>query len=121
MARVTRSPLAILAAALVVGSGPTLAAEPVASGEAVYTRWCSHCHSAGRGNPGTESLQVKYAGKVPALLLERSDLAPEAVKVFVRQGVMSMPPFRKTEITDAELDVLAAYVGQGFGKRRKRS
>jgi len=37
-------------------------------------------------------------------------LAPEVVKVFVRQGVLSMAPFRKTEIPDAELDDLAAYL-----------
>ena len=81
-----------------------------ATGEAVYKRWCSHCHSAGRGNPGTDSLQVKYGGRVPAVLLERTDLDPTAVKMFVRQGVLSMPPFRKTEITDAELGVLANFV-----------
>jgi mono/diheme cytochrome c family protein len=93
------------------------AAQPAAPGEAVYQRWCVHCHAAGRGNPGTESLQVKYAGKTPAVLLERNDLNAEAVKVFVRQGILSMPPFRKTEITDAELDALSAYVARNFGKR----
>jgi mono/diheme cytochrome c family protein len=82
----------------------------VAQGEQVYARWCVHCHAAGRGNPGTESLQVKYRGNVPAVLLERTDLTPEAVKQFVRQGILSMPPFRKTEITDAELAALAAYM-----------
>ena len=88
------------------------AAEPAApvSGEAVYKRWCSHCHSAGRGNPGTDSLQVKYGGRVPAVLLDRTDLDVAAVKMFVRQGVLSMPPFRKTEITDTELTVLASFV-----------
>jgi len=92
------------------------AAEPAtpASGEAVYKRWCSHCHSAGRGNPGTESLQVKYGGRVPAVLLDRTDLDPAAVKMFVRQGVLSMPPFRKTEITDAELAALGEYVSRKF-------
>src|SRR5690606_41259098 len=90
-----------------------LAAEPgidPAKGEQVYARWCVHCHAAGRGNPGTESLQVKYRGNVPAVLLERTDLTAEAVKQFVRQGILSMPPFRKTEITDAELAALAAYM-----------
>jgi mono/diheme cytochrome c family protein len=80
----------------------------------VYQRWCIHCHSPGRGNPGTESLQVKYGGKVPAVLLKRSDLAPQAVALFVRQGVLSMAPFRKTEITDAELAALSAYVAKGY-------
>jgi mono/diheme cytochrome c family protein len=93
---------------------PPASASP---GEAVYQRWCVHCHAAGRGNPGTESLQVKYGGKVPAVLLERTDLAPQAVSVFVRQGVLSMAPFRKTEITDAELATLSAYVAKGYTGR----
>ncbi|MEY2852968.1 MAG: hypothetical protein RL030_100, partial [Pseudomonadota bacterium] len=97
-------------------AAPAAATSPVAkvSGEAVYQRWCIHCHSPGRGNPGTESLQVKYGGKVPAVLLKRSDLAPQAVALFVRQGVLSMAPFRKTEITDAELAALSAYVAKGY-------
>jgi (+)-pinoresinol hydroxylase len=100
-------------------AGQALCANPpvdaaTVSGEAVFQRWCSHCHSAGRGNPGTESLQVKYGGKVPAVLLERTDLAPQAVGVFVRQGVLSMAPFRKTEITDAELAALTAFVAKGY-------
>jgi (+)-pinoresinol hydroxylase len=107
-------------AALVAGS-QALAADaaiPVAAvtGESVYQRWCVHCHAAGRGNPGTESLQVKYGGKVPAVLLERTDLAPQAVSLFVRQGVLSMAPFRKTEITDAELTLLSAYIASGYRK-----
>jgi mono/diheme cytochrome c family protein len=96
----------------------TLAAEPAPtpSGEAVYKRWCTHCHSAGRGNPGTESLQVKYGGKLPAVLLDRTDLSPQVVATFVRTGVLSMPPFRKTEVTDAELKVVAAYVAQKYAQ-----
>jgi mono/diheme cytochrome c family protein len=108
-------------AALAVG-GQVFAADvpnpaSASPGEAVYQRWCVHCHAAGRGNPGTESLQVKYGGKLPAVLLERTDLAPQAVAVFVRQGVLSMAPFRKTEITDAELAALSAYVAKGYTGR----
>jgi (+)-pinoresinol hydroxylase len=88
------------------------AATPEVSGEAVYQHWCSHCHNAGRGNPGTESLRVKYGDKLPAVLLERTDLTPQVVAQFVRQGVLSMAPFRKTEITDAELAVLSEFVAK---------
>jgi mono/diheme cytochrome c family protein len=35
---------------------------------------------------------------------------PELTRAFVRNGVSVMPPFRKTEITDAELAALAAYL-----------
>ena len=92
-------------------------AAEVPSGEAVYKRWCVHCHSTGRGNPGTDSLQVKYKGNPPAVLLERTDMTPEFVKFAVRQGVLSMPPFRKTEVTDAELAALSTWLASGGGKR----
>jgi hypothetical protein len=39
-----------------------------------------------------------------------SDLTSAALKLFVRPGVFSMPPFRPTEITDAEIDDIAAYL-----------
>jgi len=52
------------------------------------------------------------------VLLERTDLSPEAVTLFVRQGVLSMPPFRKTEVTDAELAALSAFVSQKYVKPR---
>jgi mono/diheme cytochrome c family protein len=32
------------------------------------------------------------------------------VKTFVRNGVSIMPFFRKTEISDADLDAIAAYL-----------
>ncbi len=70
--------------------------------------------AAGPGHPGTQSLQLKYNGATPAVLIERSDLSPQAVSVFVRQGVLMMAPFRKTEISDAELAALAAFVTKNF-------
>lgn len=81
-----------------------------ANGEAIYQHWCSYCHEPGDDMPGTLSLRVKYGGDIPAVLLERDDLTAEAIKVFVRQGVQSMPPFRKTEISANELEDLAAYM-----------
>jgi mono/diheme cytochrome c family protein len=95
----------LLAAAL---AGGAQAASP--DGKAVYEHWCAPCHAPGPGHPGTQSLQFKYQGKLPPVLLERTDLTPQAVSVFVRQGVLLMAPFRKTEITDAQLAALAAYV-----------
>jgi mono/diheme cytochrome c family protein len=83
-----------------------------ARGRAVFAHWCAPCHAPGPGHPGTQSLQLKYNGELPAVLEEREDLTPDAVELFVRQGVMSMAGFRKTEITDADLDALAAYVSQ---------
>lgn len=105
-------------ASLVAGSGAAAEPASVAVGAAVYNRWCVHCHSPGRGNPGTESLQVKYAGKLPAVLLDRTDLAPEVAARFVRTGVLSMPPFRKTEISDAQIDAVSAYLADAARKGR---
>jgi len=34
------------------------------------------------------------------------------VKVLVRHGISVMPQFRKTEISDAELDALAKYLSR---------
>jgi mono/diheme cytochrome c family protein len=86
------------------------AADAAPSGKAVYDHWCAPCHAPGPGHPGTQSLQVKYGGKTPAVLIERKDLTPQAISTFVRTGVLSMPPFRKTEVTDADLAALARYV-----------
>jgi mono/diheme cytochrome c family protein len=109
----------LIAGALVALTSIAHAAEPAAkaaapSGQAVYEHWCAPCHAPGPGHPGTQSLQLKYAGKTPPVLLERTDLSPQAVSAFVRQGVLLMAPFRKTEITDTELAALSAYVAKGF-------
>ena len=84
---------------------------PVERGAAVFNNWCSACHSRGPQNaPGTASLQAKYQGSVPAALEERRDLTPDLVKFFVRNGVAMMAPLRKTEVSDADLEALAAYL-----------
>ena len=83
-------------------------------GAAVFNNWCSACHSKdARNAPGTRSLQFKYQGKLPAALEDRRDLTAESVKLFVRKGVATMPFYRKTEIGDADLDALAAYLSGG--------
>jgi mono/diheme cytochrome c family protein len=83
----------------------------VERGNAVFNNWCSACHSRGPQNaPGTASLQNKYQGSVPAALEDRRDLTPDLVELFVRNGVAMMAPLRKTEVSDADLEALAAYL-----------
>ena len=60
--------------------------------------------------PGTQALQIRYKGEKPAVLESRSDLTPEIISTFVRNGIGSMPFFRPTEITDADLEALGAYL-----------
>jgi len=81
-------------------------------GRQVYEHWCTPCHAPGPGHPGTQSLEVKYSGDIPAVLEEREDLTPEFVRTMVREGILLMAPFRKTEVTDAELDDITAYLAE---------
>jgi len=85
-------------------------------GHAVFKRWCEPCHGRATYLPATAGLAIKYQGKLPAALEDRKDLTVEAVKTFVRHGAFSMPPFRKTEVSDADLDTLAAYLAGKPGR-----
>jgi (+)-pinoresinol hydroxylase len=77
-------------------------------GHKVYDKWCFPCHGTGVGKPGTDSLKAR--GVNPPVLEERTDLTAPTIKTFVRHGVLFMPTFRKTEISDADLDAIAAYL-----------
>jgi mono/diheme cytochrome c family protein len=86
-------------------------------GKQVYDYWCLPCHGTGLGLPGfdelpgTQQLRIKYRDTaISPLLTERTDLVPGFVKTIVRQGVSFMPQFRKTEISDSDLEALAAYL-----------
>ena len=109
-----RPALRCLSVWVLLASAAFAADQAAPSGQAVYEHWCAPCHAPGPGHPGTQSLQLKYSGKVPPVLLDRSDLSPQAVAQFVRQGILLMAPFRKTEITDTELTALTAYVAGNF-------
>jgi mono/diheme cytochrome c family protein len=82
----------------------------IQKGEKVFDYWCATCH--GQGLPGTIALRTKYNGAKPAMLSERTDLSPAVTKIFVRKGVSIMPFFRKTEVSDADLDAIAAYLAR---------
>lgn len=82
-------------------------------GHDVFQKWCAPCHAPGPDHPGTDALAAKYNGEKPAALEERTDLSANDVRNFVRHGVSIMPFFRKTEIPDADLDALAAYLARG--------
>jgi mono/diheme cytochrome c family protein len=105
--------------ALIVGMmiGTSLAARGAVAqtpalerGKQVYDKWCTPCHGAGEGKPGTISAAAIYKGSKPAVLSERTDLTAAGIKIAVRSGVYIMPRFRKTEVSDAELDGIIAYL-----------
>jgi (+)-pinoresinol hydroxylase len=97
-------------ASAALGQNPTDA--QLKKGREVYQNWCWNCHGSGAGKPGSEALRAKYKDARPADLEQRTDLAPVVIKTFVRKGVSIMPIFRKTEISDSDLDALAAYLTQ---------
>jgi mono/diheme cytochrome c family protein len=75
-----------------------------------FERACAVCHGSGPAKPGTRALRTKYQGKEPALLAERTDLAGDYIRTIARQGISVMPPFRKTELSDADLQAIVAYL-----------
>jgi (+)-pinoresinol hydroxylase len=104
--------LALAGIMLVVTAKANEPSDPYAGGRAVYTKWCAPCHDPGIIHPGTNALTVKYKGVKPGVLLEWKDLQPDAVKYMVRHGISVMPQFRKTEISDAELEALAKFLSR---------
>jgi len=88
----------------------TVNGEGQPKGYVQFQDYCSMCHGEGPGQPGTMALQAKYKGAQPALLSQRTDLTPQLIKLYVRNGISIMPIFRKTEISDADLDLIADYL-----------
>jgi len=97
---------------------PSLKTPLLQHGREVFRARCNLCHGdfPKDSKPGmvpmvgTQMLQRKYQGSKPALLEQRIDLTPELVKFYVRHGQGIMPFFRPTEVSDADLDAIAAYL-----------
>jgi len=104
--------------AATVGVGFAQEAAGIERGKTVFEHYCAPCHGAGRGDdgapmlPGTHALHLKYRDEKSGLLEQRTDLPFEVIKAFVRNGVASMPPFRKTELTDEDLEAIAVYLAE---------
>jgi mono/diheme cytochrome c family protein len=79
-------------------------------GNELYQYWCATCHGRGPGNPGTTALLAKYKKALPGVLEDRTDLTPQAIRFNVRRGTSIMPFFRKTEISESDLDAIALYL-----------
>lgn len=100
---------------------PKLRDPQVRRGQEVFRARCRICHGAIPKEtvagglppmPGTQALQVRYQGEKPAMLEQRTDLTPAFVKAIVRNGLNSMPFFRPTEVTNADLEALCAYLSR---------
>ena len=98
---------------------PALTAPLIRRGKALFDGHCRTCHAAvsspaRRGLvPGTYALEQRYQGKLPAALEQRTDLSAERVKAVVRRGGGGfMPPLRPTELSNEELNAVAAYLSR---------
>ena len=74
------------------------------------------CRTAPRGAGRRRWRRSTGARRVPAQLEDRSDLTEELVVTLTRDGRNTMPNFRKTEISDAELAALVAYLVRDSGE-----
>lgn len=87
---------------------------PGKDGAAVFSNRCGACHLAGgMGTNMLTKLRV-MAGERPetGLLVNRADLTQSFVKIVVRTGVRAMPRLTRVEVTDAELEAIAGFLGK---------
>lgn len=108
--------LASIAAPARKASTKNAVAANILRGQQVFEIHCVACHGAGIGNPGlerkpgTDALFAKYEGQEPPVLSDRTDLDPAFITYTVRNGATLMPFFRKTDVSDADLVALNAYL-----------
>jgi mono/diheme cytochrome c family protein len=83
-------------------------------GQALFEVHCGYCHLPGGMGSNLLTPQRMAVGEGPemALLSNRKDLTADYVKAVVRQGKNAMPPQTRVDITDAELEAVAAYLGK---------
>lgn len=87
---------------------PVLAAD--LTGKEVFDHYCSWCHAAADG-PGAMQL-ARTRGKDQALLTERRKLDPHYIEDVVRHGLKAMPPFAPSDLNDARLKALVAFLAK---------
>ena len=108
-----------LVATLGMVAGVASAAEPVLTadqtkGRALFNASCSYCHSE-RGHATT--LLAKRVGAENAVLEKRTNLNAELIRAVVRHGINSMPWYRRAELSDRDLDCIAAYLTRSTAEK----
>jgi mono/diheme cytochrome c family protein len=83
-------------------------------GEALFSNRCGTCHLAGGMGSNLLTKQMMMAKRPPSdgLLANRKDLTSDYVKSVVRLGKNAMPRQTKVDVTDAELESIAHYLGK---------
>lgn len=83
-------------------------------GKVLFEYHCGYCHLTGGMGTNLLTKQRMMAGEPPekGLLANRTDLTPDYVKQVVRHGKNAMPPQTRVDLTDPELEAVAAYLGK---------
>lgn len=117
LTRVLLLGILVLASAAASAQSPSAASPSAAMrGKTLLQHKCQPCHGTERSDmgramlPGTDALRIKYKGALPAALEQRGDLNQDVLRAYLRRGSWSMPPFRKTELSDADIADIAAYL-----------
>lgn len=84
-------------------------------GKALFENHCGYCHlTFGMGTNLLVRQRIAVgASPATALLANRDDLTSAYVHAVVRMGKGAMPPQTRVDLTDPELDSVAAYLGKG--------
>jgi len=83
-------------------------------GEKLYSNHCGYCHLAGGMGTNLLTKQRMAMGEPPenGLLTNRRDLTEDYITSVVRMGKVAMPRQTRVDITDAELEAVAAYLAK---------
>lgn len=83
-------------------------------GKVLFEAHCGYCHLVGGMGTNLVTKQQVMIGRTPdqGLLANRTDLTADYVKAVVRNGKGAMPTQTRVDITDAELNAVAKYLGK---------
>jgi mono/diheme cytochrome c family protein len=85
-----------------------------ANGQILFSNRCGACHLIGGMGTNLLTKERLQLGEPPAMgmLTNRQDLTELYVKTVVRYGKLAMPRLTRVDVTDAELDAIAKYLGK---------
>ncbi|OYU34960.1 cytochrome c [Novosphingobium sp. PASSN1] len=88
--------------------------KPGGDGKVLFQVHCGYCHLTGGMGTNLLTKQRMMMGETPdkGLLANRTDLTADYVKSVVRMGKGAMPAQTKVDVTDAELEAVAKYLGK---------
>ena len=88
--------------------------KPGGDGKVLFQVHCGYCHLTGGMGTNLLTKQRMMVGETPdkGLLANRTDLTADYVKSVVRMGKGAMPAQTKVDVTDAELEAVAKYLGK---------